>query len=120
MINTVASRNEYVGGIFYRSDSRLEEVPSDIPQEAIEVHLQDNKITLLRTGTFSHLTQCTKLDIHNNSIAIIEEDAFTVMVLIHTLNLYRNKLTALEKSNGLTSLTYLEIQINLIETIPDG
>ena len=44
------------------------------------------------------------------------------MVLIQTLNLYHNKLVALEKSifNGLTSLTYLAIQINLIETIADG
>ena len=122
LINTVASRNEYVGGIFYRSDSGLEEVPSDIPQEAIEVHLQDNKITVLRTGTFSHLTQCTKLDIHKNSISTIEGDAFRGMARLETLHLYYNKIALLHKSmfNGLNALTYLHMSTNLIETVPDG
>ena len=122
MINIVASRNEYVGGIFYRTDSRLVEVPSNIPQEATEVHLQDNKITELKTGTFSHLAQCTKLDIHNNSIATIEGDTFTGMARLETLYLYYNKITFLQKSmfNGLASLTTLHMSSNLIETIPDG
>ena len=122
MINIVASRNEYVGGIFYRTDSRLVEVPSNIPQEATEVHLQDNKITELKTGTFSHLAQCTKLDIHNNSIATIEGDTFTGMARLETLYLYYNKITVLQKSmfNGLASLTTLHMSSNLIETIPDG
>ena len=64
---------------FYRTDSGLDEVPSDIPPEATEVYLQDNKITELKTGTFSHLMQCTKLYIYSNSITTIEGDAFSGM-----------------------------------------
>ena len=63
------------------------EVPFNIPQEATEVHLQDNKITELKTGTFSHLIQCTKLYIHNNSIATIEGDTFTGIARLETLYL---------------------------------
>ena len=122
MIQNVTARNEYVAGVFYRTDSRLDEVPSDIPAGATEVYLQGNRITELKTGTFLNLTQCTKLDIHNNSITTIEDDAYTGMKRLQTLYLYRNKLTFLQKNmfNGLNSLTHLNIEINLIETIPDG
>ena len=111
-----------MGGIFYRTDSRLVQVPTDIPQESIKVNLEDNKITDLRSGIFSHLTGCTKLDIHNNSVATIEENAFTGMARLEYLYLYYNKMTFLQKSmfNGLNALTFLQIQDNLIETIPDG
>ena len=121
-IQSVVARNEYVGGVFYRTDSRLLEVPSDIRSEATEVYLEDNKITELKAGTFSHLTQCYKLDIHNNSITTIEGDAFSGMEQLGYLFLYFNKVTFLQKSmfNGLNSLIYLHIQSNLIETIPDG
>ena len=122
LIQSVVTRNEYVGGIFYRTDSRLVEVPSDIPSEATEVYLEDNKITELRTGTFSHLTQCTKLYIHSNLIRTIQGYAFTGMLRLEILYLYYNKITFLQKSmfNGLASLTSLNIQSNLIETLPDG
>ena len=111
-----------MGGLFYRTDSRLDEVPSDIPPEATEVHLQDNKITELKSGTFSHLTQCNRLDIHNNHIETIEEDAFLGMERLGYLYVFRNKITFLRKNmfNGLNSLIYLHIDHNLIETIPDG
>ena len=58
----------------------------------------------------------------NNAIATIEEDTFTGMTRIRTLNLHLNQLTFLQKNlfNGLASLTYLNVQNNLIETIPDG
>ena len=122
LIHLVTPRNEYVGGVFFRSDSRLVEVPSDIQPEAAEVYLDDNKITELRTGTFSHLTQCTKLDIHNNSIQTIQEDAFSGMGRLEYLYLYYNKITFLQKSmfNGLYFLKTMHIQDNLIQTIQDG
>ena len=120
-LESVFGTNEYVGGVFYRTDSGLVEVPSDIPQEAVEVYLVENRITDLRTGTFSNLTRCHTLDIQNNAIATIEGDTFTGMTRIRTLNLHLNQLTFLQKSmfNGLASLTYLNIQSNLIESISD-
>ena len=96
-IQNIVARNEYVGGMY-------------------------NKITELRAGTFSHLTQCSKLDIRDNSIRTIQEDTFSGMGQLGALFLYYNKITSLQKSmfNGLHSLTYLNIQNNVIETNPDG
>ena len=122
LIQSITARNEYVRGIFYRNNSGVVEIPSDIPPEATEVYLQDNQITVLRTGRFSHLTQCTKLDIHNSSIATIEEGAFSGMGQLEILFLFYNRISFLQKSmfNGLSSLTYLHMSGNLIETISDG
>ena len=88
LIQGVTTINQYDRGIFYRTDSGLVEAPSDIPEGAIEVYLEDNRITVLRTGTFSNFTQCTKLYIHNNSVTIIEEDAFSGMGQLRTLHLH--------------------------------
>ena len=122
LIQSVTTRNEYVAGVFYRTDSGLVEVPSNIPAEATEVYLQDNKITELKTWAFSHLTECTKLDIHNNSITTIEGDAFSGIQQLGYLYLYHNKIKILQKSmfSGLNSLTTLDIHSNFIETIQDG
>ena len=122
LIQGVTTRNRYVGGVFYRTDSGLVEVPSDIPPEATEIYLEDNRITELKTGTFSNFTQCTKLYIHHNSVTTIEENAFSGMGQLRTLYLHYNEITFLKKSmfSGLHSLTFLQVSSNLIETIPDG
>ena len=39
---SVLARDEYVGGKFYRNDSGLIEVPSDIPPDATRVYLDNN------------------------------------------------------------------------------
>ena len=121
MIQSVAARNEYVEGVYYRTDSRLVEVPSDIPPDVGEIYLENNEISGLTSGTFTNFTRCTKLSIHSNLIATIEEETFAGMVRLHVLYLYHNKITFLQKSmfNGLPSITLLHLTHNLIETVPN-
>ena len=121
LIHSVTTRNEYVGTVFYRTHSGLVEVPS-IPQDTTEIYLEHNRITELRNGTFSRLTQCTNLNIYSNVIETIEENAFNGMARLERLLLYANKLKFLQHSmfNGITSLTYLHVEYNSIETIQDA
>ena len=116
------ARDKYVGRIFYRNDSGLTQVPSDIPSDALQVYLDHNSIVDIKTGVFSQLTNCTKLHLYFNTITSIEEDAFLGMIKLSEFFLYQNELSKLEKSmiNGLNSLTYLHIGSNEIQTIEAG
>ena len=74
----------------------LGEIPTDIPIEALEVHIRDNRIDTIYENVFSNLSQC------------------------RVLNLFRNKISELKQGalNGLTALTYLTLKSNNLERLP--
>ena len=122
-IQLVSTRDGYVGGVFYRTNSRLLVVPSDIPSDAVEVHLNNNMISHLRSGNLSHLSSCTVLNFQNNLIRTIEDNAFLGLGNLAMLNLRENKLTTLKKNmfNGLSSMVeHIDFVGNDVDTIESG
>ena len=64
----------------YRRRDGLTEVPLDIPEGTRRVILDYNNIQELRADTFSHLHQCTFLNLQLNSISVIEAGAFRGLI----------------------------------------
>ncbi len=104
-------RNEYnsTSKIFYRSYWSIQEVPNDIPPEAVEVHLDGNAITFLAARAFSHLTQCWFLDLIYNKISSVDKNAFAGLQSLSTLRFSFNKMPSFFSNEVSTELKWLKI-----------
>ena len=104
-------------GIYYRTKSNLTEIPGDIPNEAHEVHLHGNKISVV--ASFSDLLLCEMLDLSNNNISQIHDDAFLSLRNLEKFYLGNNLLGTLSarQFNGLQSLEVLDLSDNPLLSI---
>ncbi len=107
---------------FYRSDWNLTEVPPDIPAEALKVYLWGNRITSIPAGTFSHLTECIRLQLEKNLFTSINNTNFNGMESLELLWLWENKISFIESGSfsGLKQLTELGLEDNMLSTINVG
>ncbi len=85
--------DQYKDGVFVRTYSGVQEVPWDIPAEAVEVYLGGNLIYALRGFTFYNLTQLREMDLSVNAITQIEPGAFLGLGSLRELALNKNRLT---------------------------
>ena len=115
-------RQKYEGREFYRTHSSLVLVPSDIPTDTEEVHLEHNSIGNLSRGSFSHLTGCVALDLSNNVNNSMQNGAMIGLNNLRRLDLSYNRLRSLNESmwDGLQSLVGLYLYDNFIEAISSG
>ncbi len=74
----------------------ITEVPNDIPAETLQVHIGGNRITHLAVGVFSHLSQCTLLEVSHNYITMIKEGAFIGLHELQYLYLQGNQIILVE------------------------
>ncbi len=99
----------------------LIEIPSDVPAECAVIDLSHNSIFGLRSDDFTHVTQCTSLDL-SNKISTVED--FTFRGLINLLRLYlcNNFISVIKEEafNGLDNLLQLYIHTNPIVHVPLG
>ncbi len=59
--------------VVYDGESKsLTQVPDDIPLNATKVNLSFNRITRIRAGAFSRLSECTWLSLYSNRLTSIE------------------------------------------------
>ena len=103
---------EFSSGRKYdRNRQGLREVPTNIPADAEEVDLANNRISRVETNSFSHLSQCVKLSLSNNEITQIEPEAFNGLTSLTYLNISHNDLTHLSGSmfSGLVSFLFFHI-----------
>ncbi len=107
---------------FYRTHCCLTEVPSDIPAEALEVHLRNNAITSIPAGVFRHLTQCTYLNLGDNQISSVDKEAFQGLKSLQMLYLANNSISSvyIETFQALTSLQVLWLGQNDISSVVLG
>ena len=107
---------------YRRRRGGLTEVPSGIPGGTRRVILHYNNIKELRADQFSHLHQCTYLDLGWNSISVIEAGAFRGLIKLELLSLTGNKLQEIRADmwEGLHSLTLLDLPDNRLTTVPYG
>ncbi len=94
---------------FYITFWNLTEAPSDIPAQALEVHLINNNIAWVQVGVFNHLSQCVKQILSRNQISVIEGGAFIGMEFLQSMHLSYNKISVLKQGmfSGVYSLNVL-------------
>nr|XP_014342321.1 PREDICTED: reticulon-4 receptor [Latimeria chalumnae] len=121
-------------------------IPTGIPTQSQRIFLQNNKITLVRSTSFSFCYNLTVLLLFSNNISVIEPRAFhgldkleeldiadnvnlrsispatfRSLTHLHTLNLHRCSLSELPVGlfQGLSSLQYLYLQDNTLQSLHD-
>nr|XP_040143053.1 leucine-rich repeat-containing protein 3 isoform X1 [Ictidomys tridecemlineatus] len=69
---------DHAGGVAVHCSARgLQEIPRDIPTEAVLLKLDANKISRIPNGAFQHLQQLRELDLSHNAIETIGPTAFS-------------------------------------------
>ncbi|XP_078669128.1 slit homolog 2 protein-like isoform X5 [Branchiostoma floridae x Branchiostoma belcheri] len=102
------------------TNRKLDSVPDVIPSYATELLLGENEIVKVHaSGIFKKLPNLRKIDLRNNKIVEIEDDAFVGADGVTELLLTDNKLAAVNGSmfNGLTGLKSLMLRSNQISCV---
>ncbi|XP_015334333.1 leucine-rich repeat-containing protein 3 [Marmota marmota marmota] len=69
---------DHAGAVAVHCSARgLQEIPRDIPTEAVLLKLDANKISRIPNGAFQHLQQLRELDLSHNAIETIGPTAFS-------------------------------------------
>ncbi|NXU80596.1 LRRC3 protein, partial [Oreotrochilus melanogaster] len=80
------------------SSRHLEEIPEDIPRDAVFLKLDTNSITRIPGDAFKHLSLLEELDLSGNAIEQIEAAAFRgVAARLRTLDLSGNRIRSIPK-----------------------
>ncbi|CAF1267962.1 unnamed protein product, partial [Adineta ricciae] len=99
---------------------QLQEIPSDIPPFTTALHLQDNLIKRVpRDGSFRRLRSLRTLDLRNNRLEEIDDDAFDGAESLNELYLSDNNLNSITSNtfNGLKNIQTLMLRTNKLTYI---
>ncbi|XP_063963527.1 slit homolog 1 protein-like isoform X4 [Lytechinus pictus] len=105
------------------SNRRLPTVPDEIPTYTTELKLNGNEISRISAdGKFLHLPNLKILDLRDNRISVIEDEAFQGASSLVELMLRSNRLSCItnETFTGLKSVRLLSLYDNAISTIMPG
>ncbi|XP_039994622.1 adhesion G protein-coupled receptor A3 isoform X1 [Xiphias gladius] len=96
--------------------------PSFVPNRTVSLNLSNNKISLLRNGSFYGLAALEKLDLKNNLISTVEPGAFRGLLALRRLDLSNNRIGCLspEMFLDLGSLSKLNLSGNIFSTLTVG
>ena len=113
-------RDEYTSDRkYYKVNLMLTEVPSGIPADAVEVHIERNNISRVEANAFSQLSLCQVLDLTGNEISVVELSAFDGLTSLTDLWLSRNQIPEIKPGtfDGLTGLIMLDLSWNRLERL---
>ncbi|KAM3606458.1 uncharacterized protein V6R79_016895 [Siganus canaliculatus] len=96
--------------------------PNFLPNRTFSLNLSNNKISLLRNGSFYGLAILEKLDLKNNLISTVEPGAFRGLLALRKLDLSDNRIGCLspEMFLDLGSLSKLNLSGNIFSTLTVG
>ncbi|XP_060896698.1 adhesion G protein-coupled receptor A3 [Labrus mixtus] len=96
--------------------------PSFLPNRTVSLNLSNNKISLLRNGSFYGLAALEKLDLRNNLISTVEPGAFRGLLALRRLDLSNNRIGCLspEMFLDLVNLSKLNLSGNIFSTLTVG
>ncbi|XP_042357819.1 adhesion G protein-coupled receptor A3 isoform X2 [Plectropomus leopardus] len=96
--------------------------PSFLPNRTVSLNLSNNKISLLRNGSFYGLAVLEKLDLKNNLISTVEPGAFRGLLALRRLDLSNNRIGCLspEMFLDLGNLSKLNLSGNIFSTLTVG
>ena len=89
-------RKSYRSYKYKQISCKLTQIPSDISKEAKEVNLKDNKISDIEDEAFLNVTQWTKLNIEGNRLTHIRTSMFQGPRLLKDLDLRSNKISDID------------------------
>ncbi|XP_026880831.2 adhesion G protein-coupled receptor A2 isoform X2 [Electrophorus electricus] len=99
----------------------LTEIPevSLLPNRTISLNLSNNRIRVLRNGSFAGLHSLDKLDLRNNLISAVMPGAFQSLTVLRKLDLSNNRIGCLTPDifQGLANLTKLNISGNIFSSL---
>ncbi|XP_034391537.1 immunoglobulin superfamily containing leucine-rich repeat protein 2 [Cyclopterus lumpus] len=95
-------------------------VPVGLPSNVTTVSLSANKIKLLKSKTFTNITQVTSLWLAHNDIVTIETDTLAPLVQLRNLDISYNKIVSFpwEDLLNLTALQLLKMNNNEMVNLP--
>ncbi|XP_033882254.3 adhesion G protein-coupled receptor A2-like isoform X2 [Acipenser ruthenus] len=96
--------------------------PSFLPNKTVSLILSNNKISLLKNGSFFGLRSLERLDLKNNLISTIEPGAFRGLSELKRLDLSNNRIGCLspEMFRDLGNLFKLNLSENIFSTLSQG
>ncbi|XP_036402670.1 adhesion G protein-coupled receptor A3 [Megalops cyprinoides] len=96
--------------------------PSFLPNTTVSLILSNNKISLLKNGSFLGLSSLERLDLKNNLISTIEPGAFRGLASLQRLDLSNNRIGCLspEMFSDLGNLSKLSLSGNIFSSLPEG
>ncbi|KAK2823973.1 hypothetical protein Q5P01_021148 [Channa striata] len=96
--------------------------PSFLPNRTVSLNLSNNKISLLRNGSFYSLAALEKLDLKNNLISTVESGAFRGLLALRRLDLSNNRIGCLSPQmfHDLGNLSKLNLARNIFSTLTAG
>uniref|UniRef100_H2YXG1 Uncharacterized protein n=1 Tax=Ciona savignyi TaxID=51511 RepID=H2YXG1_CIOSA len=135
-----------INGIVDCRDRGLTVLPATFPLDTTELRLEQNRIQIIPSFSFSSYPQLRRIDLSNNEIKEIERDAFDGLSQLSSLVMYGNKITSLPAGifthmhnlqmllmnankikclrqdvfSGLRSLTLLSLYDNKLQSISRG
>ncbi|XP_014027486.2 adhesion G protein-coupled receptor A2 [Salmo salar] len=105
-------------------NEELSETPESglLPNQTVTLILSNNRIRVLRNGSFVGLYALQKLDLRSNLISTIMPGAFQSLSDLRKLDLSNNRIGCLtpDMFQGLTNLTKLNLSGNILSTLDSG
>ncbi|XP_050816551.1 leucine-rich repeat and transmembrane domain-containing protein 1 [Gopherus flavomarginatus] len=99
----------------------LVEIPSHVPPETLILQLQNNHIWRINENAFSEIPLLKILDLSNNSVSNLSSGAFQGLRYLQVLNLTKNLIHYLENKtfSSLPQLKELDLSSNSILNLPE-
>ncbi|XP_021092775.1 immunoglobulin superfamily containing leucine-rich repeat protein 2 isoform X2 [Heterocephalus glaber] len=98
----------------------LREVPEGLPANVTTLSLSANKITVLRRGAFTNVTQVTSLWLAHSEVRTVEPGALAVLSQLKNLDLSHNLISNFPWSDlrNLSALQLLKMNHNRLGSLP--
>ncbi|XP_069087369.1 chondroadherin-like [Pleurodeles waltl] len=103
-------------------NASLVSVPSGLPEDTLELHLENNNLTQLEPGAFLGLIQLNALHLSSCGLRHLLPGAFEGLCHLEHLHLEGNQLESLDEGmfGNLSSLLYLHLENNHISCLGQG
>ncbi|XP_033032706.1 follicle-stimulating hormone receptor isoform X2 [Trachypithecus francoisi] len=109
--------------VFLCQESKVTEIPSDLPRNAVELRFVLTKLRVIQKGAFSGFGDLEKIEISQNDVLeVIEADVFSSLPKLHEIRIEKaNNLLSInpEAFQNLPNLRYLLISNTGIKHLPD-
>ncbi|XP_055098895.1 follicle-stimulating hormone receptor isoform X2 [Symphalangus syndactylus] len=109
--------------VFLCQESKVTEIPSDLPRNAVELRFVLTKLRVIQKGAFSGFVDLEKIEISQNDVLeVIEADVFSNLPKLHEIRIEKaNNLLYInaEAFQNLPNLQYLLISNTGIKYLPD-
>ncbi|XP_019360664.1 PREDICTED: asporin isoform X1 [Gavialis gangeticus] len=89
------------------AEAKLTSVPKELPSSLLELHLDDNKISMIELEDFIRYKDLQRLGLGNNKIKDVENGSLANIPSLREIHLERNKLKKVPP--GLPYLKYLQV-----------